>query len=44
MSATMSVEVVSPEAVLYSGEAMVITRTLDDGEIAFQPGTPHSGR
>ena len=39
MSATMSVEVVSPEAVLYSGEAtMVITRTLGGGEIAFQPG------
>ncbi len=33
------VEVVSPEAVLYSGEAtMVITRTLGGGEIAFQPG------
>ena len=39
MSATMSVEVVSPEAVLYSGEAtMVITRTLGGGEIASQPG------
>ena len=39
MSATMKVEVVSPEAVLYSGEAtMVITRTLGGGEIAFQPG------
>ncbi len=35
---TMTVEVVSPEQVLYSGEAtMVITRTLS-GEIAFQPG------
>ena len=35
----MSVEVVSPEQVLYSGEAtMVITRTLGGGEIAFQPG------
>jgi F-type H+-transporting ATPase subunit epsilon len=33
------VEVVSPEAVLYSGEAdMVITRTLGAGEIAFQAG------
>ncbi|NBV03644.1 MAG: hypothetical protein EBS10_05640, partial [Acidimicrobiia bacterium] len=29
MATTMTVEVVSPEAVLYSGEAeMVITRTL----------------
>lgn len=36
--ATITVEVVSPEQVLYSGEAnMVITRTLD-GEIAFQAG------
>jgi F-type H+-transporting ATPase subunit epsilon len=33
------VEVVSPEAVLYSGEAdMVITRTLGGGEVAFQAG------
>ncbi|MDA3027590.1 MAG: ATP synthase F1 subunit epsilon [Actinomycetota bacterium] len=39
MAATMTVEVVSPEAVLYSGEAtMVITRTLGGGEIAFQAG------
>ena len=39
MAATLSVEVVSPEAVLYSGEAtMVITRTLGGAEIAFQPG------
>ena len=39
MAETMTVEVVSPEAVLYSGEAtMVITRTLGGGEIAFQPG------
>ena len=39
MATTMTVEVVSPEAVLYSGEAeMVITRTLGGGEIAFQPG------
>lgn len=37
--ATMHVEVVSPETILYSGEAtMVITRTLGGGEIAFQPG------
>ncbi|HUF97730.1 MAG TPA: ATP synthase F1 subunit epsilon [Ilumatobacter sp.] len=35
----MTVEVVSPEVVLYSGEGtMVITRTLGGGEIAFQPG------
>ena len=35
----MTVEVVSPEEVLYSGEAtMVITRTVGGGEIAFQPG------
>ncbi len=39
MASTMTVEVVSPESVLYSGEAtMVITRTLGGGEIAFQPG------
>ena len=37
--ATMTVEVVSPERVLFSGEAtMVITRTLGGGEIAFLPG------
>ena len=35
----MTVEVVSPERVLFSGEAtMVITRTLGGGEIAFQAG------
>jgi F-type H+-transporting ATPase subunit epsilon len=35
----MQVEVVSPEQVLFSGEAdMVITRTLGGGEIAFQAG------
>ena len=35
----MTVEVVSPERVLFSGEAtMVITRTLGGGEIAFLPG------
>lgn len=39
MANTMNVEVVSPESVLYSGDAtMVITRTLGGGEIAFQPG------
>jgi len=37
--AAMTVEVVSPEQVLFSGEAtMVITRTLGGGEIAFLPG------
>jgi len=37
--ASMTVEVVSPEQVLFSGEAtMVITRTLGGGEIAFLPG------
>ena len=36
---SMTVEVVSPEEILYSGEAtMVITRTIGGGEIAFQPG------
>ena len=39
MAATMRVEVVSPEKVLFSGEAtQVITRTLGGGEIAFLPG------
>jgi F-type H+-transporting ATPase subunit epsilon len=39
MANVMTVEVVSPESVLYSGEAtMVITRTLGGGEIAFQAG------
>lgn len=39
MAEPLTVEVVSPEAVLYSGEAtMVITRTLGGGEIAFQAG------
>ncbi len=33
------VELVSPEAVTYSGEAtMVIARTIDEGDIAFQSG------
>jgi len=37
--ASMTVEVVSPERVLFSGEAtMVITRTAGGGEIAFLPG------
>lgn len=39
MAEAMKVEVVSPEKVLYSGEAnMVITRTSGGGEIAFQAG------
>ena len=39
MPSTMQVELVSPERVLFSGEAtMVATRTLGGGEIAFQPG------
>jgi len=34
-----SVQVVSPEAVSYTGEAaMVVARTVDGGDIAFQPG------
>ena len=38
-SAAMRVEVVSPERVLFSGEAtQVITRTLGGGEIAFLNG------
>jgi F-type H+-transporting ATPase subunit epsilon len=33
------VEIVSPERVLWSGEAdMVVTRTLEGGEVAFQAG------
>ncbi len=37
--ATMTVELVSPEKVVFSGEAtQVITRTLGGGEIAFLPG------
>ena len=37
--ATMKVEVVSPERVLFSGSAtQVITRTESGGEIAFLPG------
>ena len=39
MTEPVRVEVVSPESVLYSGEAtMVITRTLENGELAFQAG------
>lgn len=37
--ASMQVELVSPEKVIFSGEAtQVITRTLGGGEIAFLPG------
>ena len=37
--ATMQVEIVSPERVLFSGEAtQVVTRTAGGGEIAFLPG------
>jgi F-type H+-transporting ATPase subunit epsilon len=37
--ATLHVELVSPERVLYSGEAdMVIARTVGGGDIAFLPG------
>ncbi len=39
MAGTMQVELVSPEKVIFSGEAtQVITRTLGGGEIAFLPG------
>lgn len=39
MAEVLKVEVVSPEKVLYSGEAdMVVTRTAGGGEIAFQAG------
>ena len=39
MSDVVRVEVGSPEEMLYSGEAtMVITRTLEGGEVAFQAG------
>ena len=39
MAGSLTVELVSPESVVFSGEAnMVITRTLGGGEIAFQAG------
>jgi F-type H+-transporting ATPase subunit epsilon len=39
MADPFQVDIVSPEKVLFSGEAnMVITRTLGGGEIAFQAG------
>ena len=42
---TLQVQVVSPEQVLWSGEAeRVITRTLEDGDVAFLSGhTPFMG-
>src|SRR3954447_11229138 len=34
----MQVDIVSPERILFSGQAtMVVTRTLDGGEVAFLP-------
>jgi F-type H+-transporting ATPase subunit epsilon len=39
MANTMTVSLVSPEKVLFTGEAtQVITRIVGDGEIAFLPG------
>ena len=36
---TFQVELVSPESISYSGEAeMIIARTVEGGDIAFQPG------
>jgi len=45
MADPFQVDIVSPEKVLFSGEAnMVITRTMGGGEIAFQAGhTPFVG-
>ena len=35
----LNVQVVSPESVSYTGEAsMVVARTVEGGDIAFQPG------
>lgn len=35
----LQVDLVSPERILYSGEAdMVVCRTIDGGEVAFLPG------
>lgn len=37
--ATMRIELVSPERVVYTGEAtMVVTRTVGGGDVAFLPG------
>ena len=39
MAVELEVELVSPEEVTYSGTAeMVIVRTTEEGDIAFQPG------
>jgi F-type H+-transporting ATPase subunit epsilon len=39
MAEALQVDLVSPEKVIFSGEAnMVITRTLGGGEVAFQAG------
>ena len=39
MAATLEVEVVSPEKLLFTGTAtMVVTRTLGGGDIAFMAG------
>ena len=39
MAAPLQVELVSPEKILFSGEAtQVVTRTVGGGEIAFLPG------
>jgi len=39
MAGTLRVELVSPERVVFSGDAtMVILRTAEGGDIAFQPG------
>ena len=39
MAVELDVELVSPEEVTYSGSAeMVIVRTTEEGDIAFQPG------
>jgi F-type H+-transporting ATPase subunit epsilon len=34
----LQVELVSPEAVVYTGEATMVLARTSDGEIAFQPG------
>ena len=41
----LQVELVSPERILYSGEAdMVIARTVGGGDIAFLPAQGHRER
>ncbi|WP_419919733.1 F0F1 ATP synthase subunit epsilon [Candidatus Poriferisocius sp.] len=34
----LSIELVSPEEIVYSGEAEMVVARTTDGEIAFQPG------